>query len=99
MKEFKRRSEYEEMAAMQRLVNIQLSQIIEKLSGSIMTAKQIRAYRVKHFGTQAKLAAALGVTRGAVAMWEQGRRPVPGPIIKLLNFLVTTGMIGKEETA
>jgi DNA-binding XRE family transcriptional regulator len=52
-----------------------------------MTATQFKRHRLTHYGTQARMAAALGVTRGAVAMWEHGRRPIPGIVIKLLECL------------
>ena len=49
-----------------------------------MTPKQLKAHRLKHFGTQREMALALGVTTGAVQMWEHERRKIPGIAIKLL---------------
>lgn len=36
--------------------------------------------------TQREMADELKVTNGAVALWESGRRPVPGPILRLIEL-------------
>ena len=56
----------------------------------MMTAPEIRAYRKKHYGTQQRMANALGITRAAIANYEAGIRPVPQIVVNLLNCLSTT---------
>jgi transcriptional regulator with XRE-family HTH domain len=47
---------------------------------------QLRALRIKLGWTQREMAKEFGVSPGAIALWEQGDRPIPGPVLKLLLF-------------
>jgi DNA-binding transcriptional regulator YiaG len=52
-----------------------------------MTAAQFKKRRQKLWQSQYAAADALGVTRGAVGHWEDGRRPIPKTIVILLDCL------------
>jgi DNA-binding transcriptional regulator YiaG len=52
-----------------------------------MTAAQFKRRRQALFSSTYKAAAALGVSQGAVAHWEIGRRPVPKYISVTLSCL------------
>jgi DNA-binding transcriptional regulator YiaG len=53
-----------------------------------MTSKELRQ-ALKRLGmSQGQMAAYLGVTRSAVTHWAGGRRPVPGPVAKLVEILM-----------
>ena len=53
----------------------------------MMTSEEFKQVRQTIWRTQAEAAAALGVTEGAVAHWERGRRKVPGIVVKLMGCL------------
>lgn len=55
-----------------------------------MTSEEFKRVRQTIWRTQAEAAAALGVTEGAVAHWERGRRKVPGIVMKLMECLEKT---------
>lgn len=56
-----------------------------------MTAKELRAAQEALQMTGEQLAAYLGVTGGAVSRWLSGKRPIPGPVAKLINMAVQQG--------
>jgi transcriptional regulator with XRE-family HTH domain len=49
-------------------------------------AKQLRSMRVRLGMTQRDLAREFYVTPGAVAQWELGINPIPGPVKKLIEL-------------
>lgn len=49
-----------------------------------MTAQELREAREELGWTQSALASALGVTLRAVQYYEVGKRPVPGPVDRLM---------------
>lgn len=49
-----------------------------------MDAGELKACRAELGLTQVALASRLGVSVSAVTHWEQGRRSVPGPVVRLL---------------
>lgn len=51
-----------------------------------MTADQLKKIRARLGLTQSQLAEKLGVSSKAVQSWEQGWRPVPGPVEKLMEI-------------
>lgn len=53
-----------------------------------MNPEEIKQARLKLMMNQADLGAALGVSRPAVILWEQGKREMPGPAAKLLKLYV-----------
>lgn len=55
-----------------------------------MTSEEFKQVRQTIWRTQAEAADALGVTEGAVAHWEHGRRKVPGIVLKLMECLEKT---------
>ena len=50
-----------------------------------MTSKQFRAAIKRLRMSQSQAAAYLRVTEGAVSLWVNGKRPVPGPVAVLLE--------------
>lgn len=63
-----------------------------------MTKDQFKIIRARLGLTQSQLAEKLGVSSKAVQSWEQGWRPVPGPVEKLMEIFSKesgTGRIGK----
>jgi DNA-binding transcriptional regulator YiaG len=36
--------------------------------------------------SQRDLAKEFGVTQGAIGFWERAERPIPGPVLKLMDF-------------
>ncbi len=52
-----------------------------------MTPTAFKNRRLKMFGTQAMAAAALCVTREAVAQWESGKNRVPAWAVKMLALM------------
>jgi DNA-binding XRE family transcriptional regulator len=52
-----------------------------------VTANQFKRIRLKYWKSQAQAADALGITRGAVGHYENGRRPVPESIVKLIQCI------------
>ena len=56
----------------------------------MMTSEEFKRVRQTIWRTQAEAAAALGVTEGAVAHWERGRRKVPEIVVKLMECLEKT---------
>ena len=52
-----------------------------------MTANQFKKTRMKHWKSQAQAAETLGITRSACGHYENGRRPVPKVIVKLLEHI------------
>jgi len=59
-----------------------------------MTAKQIRALRVREHVSQAVFAAYLNVTPGLVSQWERGAKHPAGPSLKLLSLVDKKGLSG-----
>lgn len=51
-----------------------------------MDVAELKACRGELGLTQVALAAKLGVSVSAVTHWEQGRRGVPGPVVRLLTI-------------
>jgi DNA-binding transcriptional regulator YiaG len=53
-----------------------------------MQSKELRAALKRLKMSQGMLAAYAGVTRGAVSHWARGVRPIPGPVVKLIELLL-----------
>lgn len=49
-------------------------------------ASRLSSLRQKMGLTQREFAKEFGVTAGAVAHWESGKRSIPGPVIKLIEI-------------
>jgi DNA-binding transcriptional regulator YiaG len=56
-----------------------------------MTPFQFSKRISKLFNTHQEAADALGVTRGCVGHWLNGRRPVPGTVEKLIECIEARG--------
>ena len=61
-------------------------EIIKSVTVRPANAKQMLRIRKINDWSQARLAKELGVTPGAINFWEQGERPIPGPVLRLLKL-------------
>lgn len=52
-----------------------------------MKPNQIRTFRRRHYGSQAALAKAVGVSQAAVSQWESGARRPGGAAMQMLIAL------------
>lgn len=57
------------------------------MAGSGITAKEFKRRRLALRMSQERLAEELGVTQVAVSFYENGKRPIPETIAKLLRFV------------
>ena len=58
-----------------------------------MTPEQFTEALARLSLSRADAARQLGVTRGAVTLWAQGKRPIPGTVVELIRL-----WLSKEET-
>lgn len=54
--------------------------------GSSKDSKRLKRLREKMDMTQRALAKEFYVSPGAIALWENGERPIPGPVLKLIEI-------------
>jgi putative transcriptional regulator len=57
-----------------------------------LTAKQIRALRLRERASQAVFARYLNVTTGLVSQWERGKKHPRGASLKLLTLIAKNGL-------
>ncbi|WP_413289645.1 AarF/UbiB family protein [Bdellovibrio sp. HCB337] len=64
---------------------------------SLNGADRLRRLRQLLGYSQRDLAKELQVTNGAIAHWESGTRPIPGPIVKLLDLYEKSLLVNSES--
>ena len=62
-----------------------------------MTPADLSATLARLGISQAEAARLLGVTPGAVTRWVQGKRAVPGPVVRLLKYIIHQHERPREE--
>ena len=61
-----------------------------------MTSADFRRRRLKLFKTQLAAATAMGVTRPTISFWENGKHPIPGWAVKMLELLEREASLHKS---
>lgn len=61
---------------------------VQNLKASMSPDELHRHMRALGYKTQAELAQAIGVSRSAVSLWQEGKVGVPRPVAMLLRMLV-----------
>lgn len=62
-----------------------------------MQPKQMVECRTKLMLSEQRLAEYLGVTRQAIVFWEQGKRKIPPPVVKLILLWVKYPQLMNES--
>lgn len=62
------------------------------LGGESFTPEQFRAIREKNGLSQSALAEKIGVSAASITKWENGRNPIPGPVVVLMKAIDRLGL-------